>query len=156
MPLSKRSYERPKNFLIKRNFTCRNLYGEYFDKNPFRDGYDISKEINTLTKQGKSLLNTFIEQNIRKDIKMKREEDKRDKRESNTFRKIRIKKPFWASTLNRIDYFGGPLIDFKYEFIKSKSVKHSINQPPFRRPKEKGDYINKDIDVFGVTKKYLV
>ena len=32
---------------------------------------------------------------------MKREEDKR---ESNTFRKIRIKKPFWASTLNRIEY----------------------------------------------------
>ena len=151
MPLIKRTYEKPKNFLNKKNFTCRNLFGEYLDKNPFRDGYDINKEINNLTKEGKSLINTFIKQNKRKNLRLKKEEEKR---ENNTFRKVRKKEPLWACTLNRIEYFGGPMIDDKYEFIKPKSVKYIINQPPFRRPKEIGDYLNKDIDIFGINKKY--
>ena len=94
-----------------------------------------------LTQNGKSLMNTFIEQNKKKEEK--------EKEENKCQIKFKKKVPIWKKTLNRIEYFGGPLIDYKYEFIKPKPLKYCINQPPFRRPKEKGDNLNKDMNVFG-------
>ena len=147
----KRTYENQNNFLNKKDFV-RRKYGEYFDNNPFRDGYDINKETQYLSTQGKTIINKFIEQNIKKEIEKRKEEHDRGNK---TTRKIRKKEPIWVKTMHRIEYFGGPLIDYKYEFIKPKSAKPSINQPGFRRPKEKGDYFNNYIDVFGISKKYF-
>ena len=111
----------------------------------------MNKEILNLTKEGKRLITMFIEQNKKKEIKMRKQEN--DK-ENKTFRKIKKKKPLWLNTMKRIEFFGEPLIDFKHEFIKPKTTKHSINQPGFRRPKEKGDYFNKDMYIFGNYKNY--
>ena len=102
-----------------------------------------------LTPSGKRLMNTFIEQNKKKEIKKEKEENK-------TQIKLKKKLPRWEKTVNRIEYFGGPLIDYKYEFNKPKSLKYDINQPPFRRPKEKGDYLNKDRNVFGNSNIYKI
>ena len=139
----KKTYEKQKYSLDGKNFVCRKLYGGYFDKNPYCYGYDINKGTKNLTREGKIILTTFIKQNRRKELKKEEEEKNRTQRISTD------KKPIWAKTGNRIEYFGGPLIDYKYEFIKPKPLKHLINQPPFRRPKEKGDYLNKDMNVFG-------
>ena len=51
--------------------------------------------------------------------------------------------------MHTIEYFSRPIIDFKYEFIQPRTTKHLIHQPPFRRPKDKGDYINRDIMLLG-------
>ena len=111
----------------------------------------MNKKILNLTKEGKRLITMFIEQNKKKEIKMRKQEyDKENK----TFRKIKKKKPLWLNTMKRIEFFGEHLIDFKHEFIKPKTTKHSINQPGFRRPKEKGDYFNKDMYIFGNYKNY--
>ena len=85
-------------------------------------------------------------------MELKKEEDEREDR---SIKKIKKKEPIWNSTLHRIEFFGGPLIDLHHQFIKPKNIKYTINQPPFRRPKEKGDYLNKDKDVFGETKRYV-
>lgn len=146
MPLIKRSYERQENSLDGKNFVSRKLYGEYLDKNPFCYGYDIKKGTNNLTNQGKWMIKTFIEQNIKKEEQLKKEEKELY---DLMHGKNPPRPPLWKSGLTTIDYFGGPLIDYKYEFIKPKTPKHLINQPPFRRPKEKGDYINKDIMLLG-------
>ena len=140
MPLVKRSYERQENSLDGKNFVSRNLYGDYIDRNPFCYGYDVYKGTRNLTKQGKWLIKTFIEQN-------------KEKEEIERWKLMHGKNPprppLWKSGLHLIEYFGGPLIDYKYEFIKPKTERHLVNQPPFRRPKEKGDYINKDIQLLG-------
>ena len=96
-----------------------------------------------LTRYGKNLIHTFIAQNKRKEIKLEENE------KIEYLRKLKTKEPIWNKTNSRIEYFGGPLIDYKYEFNKPKDLKYAINQPPFRRPKEKGDYLNKDRKVFG-------
>ena len=142
IPLIKRTYEKPNQFLNKKNFICKKLYNDYLDKNPFCYGYDINKTVMNLTQSGKSLMKTFIEQN-------KKKEEIKEEKENKSQIKFKKKIPIWQKTVNRIEYFGGPLIDYKYEFIKPKSLKYCVNQPPFRRPKEKGDYLNKDRNVFG-------
>ena len=96
-----------------------------------------------LTRYGKNLIHTFIAQNKRKEIKLEENE------KIEYLRKLKTKEPIWNKTNSRIEYFGGPLIDYKYECNKPKDLKCAINQPPFRRPKEKGDYLNKDRNVFG-------
>ena len=141
MPLIKRSYEKQENSLDGKNFVCRKLYGENLDKNPFCYGYNINNATANLTNKGKWLIRTFIEQNKKKEEVLKKEEkEKLDEMHA----KNPPRPPLWKSGLHTIEYFGGPLIDFKYEFIHPKTTKNFV-QPPFRRPKEKGDYLNKDI-----------
>ena len=142
MPLIKRSYEKQEKSLEGKNFVCRKLYGEYLDKNPFRYGYDTNLATINLTNKGKWMIKTFIEQNKKKEEHLKVEEkEKWDLYHG----KNPPRPPLWKSGLHTIEYFGGPLIDFKYEFVKPKTSRYLINQPPFRRPKDKGDYLNKDI-----------
>ena len=151
MPLVKRSYERQEKSLDGKNFVCRKLYGEYFDKNPFRYGYDINQGVyNNFSKEGKWLINTFIEQNKKKEEQLKKEEkEKYDLLHG----KNPPRPPLWRSGLTTIEYFGGPLIDYRHEFIQPKTPKYLINQSPFRRPKEKGDYFNRDIMLLGAPEK---
>lgn len=150
MALVKRSYDRQENSLDGKNFVCRKLYGENLDKNPYCYGYDIYKGTANLTRQGKFMITTFIEQNKKNEEKMKKEEKERW---DLLHGKNPPRPPLWKSGLHTIEYFGGPLIDYKYEFIQPKRTKYLINQPPFRRPKEKGDYLNSDIMLLDAPEK---
>ena len=146
MPLIKRSYERQEKSLDGKSFVCRKLYGENLDKNPFCYGYDTDKAMTNLTKQGKWIIKTFIDQNKKKEEILKKEEkEKWDELHG----KNPPRPPLWKSGLHTIEYFSRPIIDFKYEFIQPRTTKYLIHQPPFRRPKDKGDYINKDIMLLG-------
>ena len=85
------------------------------------------------------MLTTFIEQNKRKDMELKKEEDEREDR---SIKKIKKKEPIWNSTLHRIEYFGGPLIDLHHQFIKPKNIKYTINP--------------NSIDVYGLINKNII
>lgn len=144
MPLSKRSFERQEGSLNGKGFFCRDLFGEYLDKNPYCYGYDVPKASKGLSQNGQRIIKKFINQNLEKEKKLKKQEqdsydELHDKNQSKS------KKPIWKSGLHIIEHFGGPMIDYKYEFLSPKTVKHLINQPPFRRPKEKGDYLDSNI-----------
>lgn len=148
MPLIKRSYEKQSNMLDGKNFVCRNLYGEYIDKNPYGQGYDMEKASKGLSADGKRMITNFINQNI------KREKDLR-KKEKLLYEEIidhktpKNERPFWKSGLHVMEHFGPPLIDKCYKFKAPPILKYDLNQPPFRRPKNEGDYFDKDIHLLG-------
>ena len=148
MPLIKRSYEKQSNMLDGKNFVCRNLYGEYIDKNPYGQGYDMEKASKGLSADGKRMITNFINQNI------KREKDLR-KKEKLLYEEIidhktpKNERPFWKSGLHVMEHFGPPLIDKCYKFKVLPILKYDLNQPPFRRPKNEGDYFDKDIHLLG-------
>ena len=171
MPLSKRTYERKEN-MLNGNFICKNLYGENLDKNIYRDGYDVENAQKNLTFVGKQIIKTFIEQNkLKSDLVEQRKEklyndlhSKNPKSLSVDYNKVdnfkinifhpnradkryfkKIERPLWKLSLHSIEEFSRPLIDKEYIFDKPKKLKYNLNFPPFRRPKEKGDYFDQDI-----------
>ena len=142
MPLLKRSYEKQCNMLNGKIFICKSTSGEYFDKNPFGQGYDTVKASKGLSYDGKRMINNFIKQN------QKREEILRIK-ENLVYKEVidpktpKNVKPLWKSGLHAMEHFGPPLIDKCYKFKVPPIIKYI--QPPFRRPKAEGDYFDKDI-----------
>ena len=46
-----------------KDFVCRNLFGERFDKNIYRNGYDIEFAQKNLSSVGKNINKKYIEQN---------------------------------------------------------------------------------------------
>ena len=74
MPLVKRSYERQCNMLDGKNFVCRNLFGEYIDKNPYGQGYDTEKAFKGLSVDGKRMIKKFIDQNIKRENILKKKQ----------------------------------------------------------------------------------
>ena len=131
-----------------KNFICRNLFGEYLDKNPYGQGYDIEKASKGLSADGKRMIKNFISQNVKRENILK-------KREQLLYEEIidhktpKNEKPFWRSGLHVMKYFGPPLIDKCYKFKGPRILKYDLNQPPFRRPKIEGDYLDKDIRPLG-------
>lgn len=173
MPLLKRSYERKENMLDGKNFICRNLYGDLIEKNIYKDGYDVANAQKNLTFVGKQIIKTFIEQNkMKSDLIDKRNtqlyqdlHSKKPKSMSIDYRNVdnfkidiydqekpdrkyykKIKRPNWKLSLHCFEEFSPPLIDKEYIFDKPKKRKYDVNQPPFKRPKEKGDYF--DLHIF--------
>jgi len=144
MPLVKRSYERQCNMLDGKNFVCRNLFGEYIDKNPYGHGYDTEKALKGLSVDGKRMIKKFINQNIKRENLLK-------KKQLLLYEEVidhktpKNEKPFWKSGLHVMKHFGPPLIDKCYKFKMAPIPKYDLNQPPFRRPKIDGDYFDKDI-----------
>ena len=148
MPLCKRSYEKQATMLNGKNFVCRKLYGENIDKNPYGQGYDIQKASKGLSTDGKRLIKIFVDQNIkREDILRKKE--KLVYEEVINHKTPRNVKPFWRSGLHIMEHFGPPLIDKVHKFKAPPIPKYELNQPPFRRPKEEGDFLDKDIHPLG-------
>ena len=177
----RRSYEKPENMLFKKDFVRRNLFGERFDKNVYRDGYDIEYAQNGLSNMGKDIIKKFIEENKQKGILVdkKKEElfneyhSKRPKRGSIDYFRVeashplvnsniihgglgirydplkKSKKPLWKSNLHVRGYFNPQLIDIEHLFDEPEKTKYDLNQPPFRRPKDKGDYFDCDIHILG-------
>ena len=130
------------------NFICRNLFGEYLDKNPYGQGYDKEKASKGLSADGKRMIKNFIDQNVKRENILK-------KREQLLYEEIidhktpKNDKPFWKSGLHVMKYFGPPFIDKCYKFKGPRILKYDLNQPPFRRPKIEGDYLDKDIRPLG-------
>ena len=148
MPLVKRSYEKQCNMLNGKNFICKNLYGEYIDKNPYGQGYDIEKACRGLSYDGKRMITNFINQNKKKEDIL-RNKEKLVYDEIIDHKTPKNTRPLWKSGLHVMEHFGPPLVDKVYKFKAPPIIKHDVNQPPFRRPKAEGDYFDKDIHILG-------
>ena len=144
MPLIKRSYERQCNMLNGKNFICKNLFGEYIDKNPYGYGYNTVKASKGLSCDGKRIIKIFIKQNKEREELLKKKQNLVYE-EVIDYKTPKYTKPFWKRGLHVMEHFGPPLIDKCYKFKAPPILKYEINQPPFRRPKDEGDYFDKDI-----------
>ena len=176
MPLVLRSYEKPANMLSGKDFVCRNLFGEKFDKNVYRNGYDVKYAQKNLSPAGKNIIKKFIEQNklksdlmdIRKENLYKELHSKKPKRRSLDYRNVdsfkidifhpnkiggvyykKIQRPVFKSRIHSNGEFGPLLVDRYHIFDEPIKRKYNINQPPFRRPKEEGDYFDRYIHILG-------
>ena len=145
VPLIKRSYEKESNFLNKKDFICRNLYGENFDKNPYDNEYtNLSKAEKGLSADGKRMIRKFIIQNKKMEEKLKKEEEiLKEKFYQNNKSKEKRSKSFWKSGLHVMENFGPFLIDKVHKFKVKPII--TYERPPFKRPKEDGDYFDKDL-----------
>ena len=140
----KRSYEKEENFLNKKNFICRNLYGENFDKNPYdREYTNLQKAEKGLSHDGKRMIRKFILQNKKMEDKLKKEEEILYEKWLKNSKKEKKSKSFWKSGLHVMENFGPPLIEKVHKF-KAKPIVF-YERPPFKRPKEDGDYFDKEI-----------
>jgi len=148
MPLSKRSYERQENMLGGKNFVYSNLFGDYIDKNPFGQAYDKERALKGLSPQGKKIIGTFIEQNKEKE-EMLIKKEKELVHEKHDYVLAKNTKPFWKNGANVMEYFGPLIIDKFHKFRPPPVREYDLNQPPFRRPKAQGDYIDKKIYPLG-------
>ena len=157
--------------LSGKDFVSRNLFGERFDKNVYRNGFDLKHAKKGLTPSGKDLVEKFILQNkFKSDLMKQREEElykafhsKIPKRASldykhiNSFslnknldEELKIKKrALWKYGYKNKNEFGPLIVDDEHLFDKPKAKKYVLNQPPFRRPKEDGDFFDKDIHILG-------
>lgn len=176
MPLVLRSYEKPENMLSGKDFVCRNLFGERLDKNVYRNGYDVDYAQKNLSPVGKNIIKKFIEQNqmksnlmdIRKEKLYKEFHSKKPKRGSIDYRNVdsfkidifhpdkvggvyykRIERPVWKNGFHPRGYFSPLVADRYHLFDEPVKKKYTLNQPPFRRPKEEGDYFDPDIHILG-------
>ena len=176
MPLVLRSYEKPENMLSGKDFVCRNLFGERLDKNVYRNGYDVDYAQKDLSPVGKNIIKKFIEQNqmksnlmdIRKEKLYKEFHSKKPKRGSIDYRNVdsfkidifhpdkvggvyykRIERPVWKNGFHPRGYFSPLVADRYHLFDEPVKKKYALNQPPFRRPKEEGDYFDPDIHILG-------
>ena len=146
MPLVLRSYEKPINMLNRKDFVCRNLFGERLDKNVFRNGYDIEYAQKKLSPVGKDIIKKFIEQNkmkaelmdIRKEKLYKEFHSKKPKRGSIDYRNVdsfkidifhpdrvgeyykRIQRPVWKNGFHPKGEFGPLLVDRYHIFDEPK------------------------------------
>ena len=139
----KRSYEKESNFLNKKDFICRNLYGENFVKNPYdKDYHNLTKAEKGLSLDGKRIMRKFIIQNKKKEDKLKNEEKKLYEKWMDHKNRERSKS-FWKNGLHVMENFGPFLIDKVHKF-KAKPI-ITYKKPPFKRPKEDGDYFEKEL-----------
>lgn len=140
----KRSYEKESNFLNKRNFICKNLYGDNFDNNPYEKDYNnLTKIEKDLSPDGKRMIRKFIFQNKKMEDKLMKEEQKLQEKWLDHKNREKRSKSFWKSGLHIIENFGPFLIDKVHKF-KVKPIQ-VYERPPFKRPKEEGDYFDKDL-----------
>lgn len=136
-----------------KNFVCRQLYGENLDKNPYCYGYDKARASRGLSQEGKKLIGLFIDQNLNRE-KALREKEQLVYDDIHAKYSPKNARPLWKSGLSIMEHFGPPLIDKVYKFRAPKIEKHLVNQPPFRRPKEQGEYFDKDIHPLSAPEVY--
>ena len=151
--LVKRSYEKEKEILKnnKKNkpFVCKKLFSYDLDKNPY--GYNPNYTNENFSGLGKKILENFIKEN-------EKIMNKREKEEENNYKEIHSKhtharNPNWKlendwKYTNRIEYFQKLKVDDVYAFddIYNKGKKRVFTQEePWRNPKKKGTYFDRDI-----------
>ena len=66
------------------------------------------------------------------------------------YKELKVKKrALWKYGYKNKNEFGPLIVDDEHLFDKPKVKKYVLNQPPFRRPKEDGDFFDKDIHILG-------
>lgn len=133
-----RSYEKEENMLAGKNFVCRSLFGDYFNKAPHSKNNDLSK----LSPLGKEIIGSFIENHEKREIMLL----KREKEAINQLRKRNLASELnhwkrWPSTSNEFSNYPADMV-VSYKKERKYVV---LNKHPYRIPKRDGDYFDKEV-----------
>ena len=139
--LCKRSYEKEKDLPLKTNFVCRKLCGDNLNKYP-----NIKKSVYASTldlgKNGKRIITKYMKDNEKKEKIFK-------EKEAFLYKFYHSKPPLqcnsWKFSNHIIKEFSIPPGDKIYSFAKENKPKPKYMAKPFRRPKDCGDYFDKNI-----------
>ena len=137
----KKSYEKEKDLPFKTNFVCRKLHGYNLNKNP-----NIKKSLYDSTLN----LGKFGKKMILKNIKNYEKKEKIFKEKENFIYNYCHSKPrvicnSWKFSNHIIKEFSRPPLDKIYSFAVDDKSKPKYMTKPFRRPKDNGDYFDKNI-----------
>jgi len=89
------------------------------------------------------MIRKFIFQNKKMEDKLKNEEKKLYENWLDHKNREKRAKSFWKSGLHVMENFGPLLIDKVHKFKVKPIV--TYERPPFKRPKEDGDYFDKNV-----------
>ena len=139
--LCKRSYQKEKELPQKKNFVCRKLYGYNINKYPNIKTSIYASTLN-LGKTGKKLISKYMEDNEKNEKIFKEKED--------FINKYYLSKPSleyntWKFSNHIIKEFSRPSIDKIHSFAKEIKPNPKYMAKPFRRPKDNGDYFDKNL-----------
>ena len=141
--LCERSYQKEKLLPLKKDFTCKKLRN--YELNKFPNSKDnLTEAIQKLSPSGKKLIKIFINENDK--IKKKKRDDE-EKLYIYKHSKPPIQYNSWKFSNHIIEEFSRPKADEIYGFREKIKTKYQYNAEPFRRPKEKGDYFDKNIGI---------
>ena len=136
-----RSYQKIKLLPLKKDFSCKHLYGSEFNKHPNID-FSLNESIKNLAPYGRKLIKLFINEN-------KKKEKQKEEQEENLYKYKHSKPPLllnpWKFSNHIIEEFSRPKADVIHGFREKQKTKYQYNAEPFRRPKEIGDYFDKKI-----------
>ena len=141
MCLCKRSYEKEIDLPQKKNFVCRKLFGQNINRYPNIKS-TLFDSIANLDKNGKRILGKYIKDNEKREKKLKEKDDY-------IFKYLHSKPPVeyntWKYSNHIIKEFSRPPIDKVHSFAADIKPQPKYMTKPFRRPKENGDYFDKNI-----------
>jgi hypothetical protein len=104
----------------------------------------LNEAVKNLAPFGKKLIKIFINENDKREQKMKNDEEQ-------LYIYKHSKPPLnlnsWRFSNHIIEEFSRPKADEIYGFREKIKTKYQYNAEPFRRPKEKGDYFDKNIGI---------
>ena len=89
------------------------------------------------------MMRKFISQNKKMEDKLIKEEKKLEEKWLDHKNREKRSKSFWKSGLHIMENFGPFLIDKVHKFKVKPIIVYE--RPPFKRPKEDGDYFDKDL-----------
>jgi hypothetical protein len=113
--------------------------------NKFPNSKDnLTEAIQKLSPSGKKLIKIFINEN---DKIEKKKRDDEEKLYIYKHSKPPIQYNSWKFSNHIIEEFSRPKADEIYGFREKIKTKYQYNAEPFRRPKEKGDYFDKNIGI---------
>ena len=142
--LSKRSFEKEKDLPSKKNFVCRKLYQDEFDKRIYGKPREINESYCPLTSLGNSIIGSFIEEN-------KKLENLKFKKEKLHYQLLHSKKKEEKKIIPNWRYSHKPGTNF--EKFKADDI-YGYNIPkvnnkwlegPWLAPKQVGTYFDHDI-----------
>ena len=139
--LCKRSYEKERDLPLKKNFVCRKLYGYNFNRYP-NIKTSIDATILDLGKNGKKIISKYMKDNEKNEKMFKEKEDF-------LYKFYHSKPPLecntWKFSNHIIKEFSRPPCDKIHSFAKEIKPNPKYMTKPFRRPKENGDYFDKNL-----------
>ena len=139
--LCKKSYEKEKDLPLKKNFICRKLHGYNFNKYPNIKKSMYESTLN-LGKNGKRIILKYLKDNEKREkICKEKEEFIRNYCHS----KPPIECNTWKYSNHIIKEFSRPPVDKVHSFAIRNTAKPKYMTKPFRRPKDNGDYFDKNI-----------
>ena len=104
----------------------------------------LTEAIQNLAPSGKKLMKVFINENDKREQKMKDDEEKLYIYKHS---KPPIQFNSWKFSNHVIEEFNRPKADEIHGFREKEKTKYKFTVDPFRRPKEKGDYFDKHIGI---------